>query len=117
MSFELRFKDEEPTDVEKATSVVAEIEPIAAQLEQYAATLAGIASRNQNPGCGGDRKMSGDQWVGIYELARRIRGIEMLIRDFREAPKRPFLDVLIEGMKTSEIMHGDPDGDEDDIPF
>lgn len=67
-------------------------------------SIADIVSRNQNPGCGGDRQMSAAEWTALRDFAEAVAKLRSAGRALAKAEQSPMLCDL------------DP-GSDSDIPF
>jgi len=70
-----------------------------------------VLGRNQNPHCGGDGTLSGEQWKAARQVEIAIRKLEKAIATYMTAPTKP---LVCEGPppKPLDSVFGD-----DDIPF
>lgn len=65
-----------------ATQLESALQPLMshrALLRQLHAHVQDIVDRNQNPGCGGDRAMSGEQWQYLRYIAKSLSDIDLRI--------------------------------------
>lgn len=91
------------TDLKRASELIGQTGPLyqaAAKMldefEKIRQPLEVIVGSNQNPNCGGDRKMSVEQWECLCNvensLVKFAQDYSRGMTDLRRAPSKPFMD-------------------------
>lgn len=71
------------------------IEEIYEQVETKLHRLSHLVLINQNPGCGGDRNMTGDEWTAIRDCRDRLDEFRFARNDLLDAIERRDFDTQL----------------------
>lgn len=79
------------TDVEIARAAVSSMLALEPVFKVWINVLDDILVHNQNPGCGGDRSISGEQYEGLRDILDAIRNLRYQYSIFSRAKAPPTL--------------------------